>query len=294
MDMSRRTFLKLSGLATAGIVAGGLNAGAPAIASTKGIPGIKEKAMLNDSSRCIGCLSCSIACKNANNLPGTFDYSPTTNGNTWSTVKFQQNSKGNPREVNLKTQCMHCSQPSCVAVCPTGAAYKREDGIVVIDQQTCIGCKYCAVACPFGAPGVSEETGTSRKCTFCEERLKEGVVPACVEACPIGALDFGDYAGLLNKAQERVERLKSDGFKNATIYGHEELGGLKVLYVLPDSPAASGLPENPKPATGDLTVKWVAGLAMAGYLVAIPLRKLFMADTDKPDNDLFKGVKKDV
>lgn len=276
MNVSRRTFLKLSGLAAAGATVGGLSGSMPAKAAVKGIPGIEGKALLNDSSKCIGCLSCAIACKKAHNLPDTFRYSPVTDGDTWTTVKFwQRDTQERAKGVNLRVQCMHCDQPSCAAVCPTGATYKRDDGVVSVDQQTCIGCKYCAVACPFSIPGISTETGTIRKCNFCEERLREGKITACAEACPVGAVTFGDHNDLLDKARQRVESLKSNGSANATLYGQKELGGLKVLYILPDTPSASGMPENPKLATGDSLFKWLAGLAMGGFLVSVPLRKLF-------------------
>lgn len=296
MTISRRNFLKVSGLAAIGIAAGSLDIGTRARAAAKGTTNLRDKVMLNDSSKCIGCLSCAIACKKTNGLLDTFSYSPSTSGDTWTTVKLNREApKDKENSINLKVQCMHCNQPSCVAVCPTGATYKREDGIVAVDQDTCIGCRYCAIACPFSVPGVSEKTGTARKCTFCESRLTESNEPVCAEACPMDAIEFGGIDDMLSKARARVKHLKSNGFPNANLYGHRELGGLKVLYVLPDSPATSGLPENPRLSTGDSLVKWMTGLSMAGYLVFVPLRKLFLEGLAKDDqtNDQ-KEVKKDV
>ncbi len=280
MDVSRRTFLKLSGLAAAGSVLGGFVPGAAAKDATLGIAGVEGKAMLNDSSKCIGCLSCAIACKKANDLPDTYDYTPTTGGTTWTTVKFQPHLDQAVKN-NVKTQCMHCNQASCVAVCPTGAAYKRSDGIVLIDQDTCVGCKYCVIACPFKVPGLSKETGTVRKCTYCEQRLREGKIPACAEACPVQAIEYGDYNELLQKADARVAYLKERGYQNAAVYGQKELNGLKVIYVLPDMTAKGGLPGNPKLATGNSLTKWAAGLITAGILVTAPLRTVFN-DIDTP------------
>ncbi len=290
MGINRRTFLKLSGLVAAGSLVGGISPGAAAQNAPAGIPALGAKAMLNDSSKCIGCLSCAIACKKANGLPDTYQYSPVTNGSTWTTVKFGQPTDKSLKN-NTKIQCMHCNQASCVAVCPTGAARKRDDGIVLIDQETCIGCGYCVLACPFKVPGKSEETGTARKCTFCEKRLGEGKITACAEACPAGAIEFGNYDDLMAKAQKRVELLKTNGAPNAVVYGQKELGGLKVIYVMPEEPGANGIPGKPKPATGDSLLKWFSGLAMAGFLVSSPLRNIFKADEEAVAGS--KGVNKD-
>jgi len=296
MGVNRRTFLKLSGLVAAGAAAGGMAGPAAAGGSVpEGIPGVEHKAMLNDVSRCIGCLSCAVACKKANKLPGVFEYSPATGGETWTTVKFlEQDSEAPKKRINLKVQCMHCGQASCAAVCPTGAAHKRNDGITVIDQNVCIGCKYCVMACPFNVPGYSEETGTVRKCNLCESRLGEGNIPACAEACPAGAVEFGNYEELLAKAGARVDYLKANGNPDAVIYGQKELNGLKTLYVLPAAAKDSGLPGDPRMATGDSLTKWTAGLLTAGLLVTIPLRSVFN-DIEGQDNttDREKGGNKD-
>jgi len=293
MDVRRRTFLKLSGLAAAGSVLGGLVPSAAAQNPTPGIAGVEGKAMLNDPSKCIGCLSCAIACKKANHLPDIYEYSPETGGKTWTTVRFQPHLDPATKN-NIKTQCMHCNKASCVAVCPTGAAYKRIDGIVLIDQETCVGCKYCVVACPFKVPGLSEETGTVRKCTYCEARLREGKIPACAEACPVQAIEYGNYNELQEKAGARVDYLKQNGYQNAALYGLTELDGLKVIYVLPDPKAKGGLPAQPKLATGNSLTKWAAGLITAGILVTAPLRTVFNdIDTPAVNSREKSGVTKD-
>lgn len=274
----------------AGSLVGGISPAAAAPGAASGISGGQDLAMLNDSSKCIGCLSCAIACKKANNLPDEYRYQPATDGNNWTTVKFGD-STGKTVKNNTKVQCMHCHEPSCVAVCPTGAAYKRSDGIVLIDQDVCVGCGYCVMSCPFHVPGKSKESGTARKCVFCEQRLAEGKMTACAEACPAGAIEFGSYSDLLSKAQARVEYLKSNGASAAALYGKQELGGLKVIYVLPEGAAAGGLPEDPRQATGDSLLKWFTGMVMAGFLVSSPLRKMFQPEGITAAGS--KGVNKD-
>lgn len=293
VGISRRSFLKLTGAALAGSAVAGVTT--PARAAEQGIPGIDQKAMLNDVSKCIGCLSCAIACKEVNQLPDTYKYDPATGGDAFTTVKFtERDAKAAPKQINLKVQCMHCNEASCVEVCPTGAAYKRTDGIVLIDRETCIGCKYCVLACPFNVPGLSGETGTVRKCTFCEPRLREGKVTACAEACPARAIEYGDYDRLLQMAHARVDYLKANGYPNAMLYGQKELSGLKVIYVLPDTSGESGLPVNPTLATGSSLAKWAAGLVTVGLLVASPLRSVFKDDNGPGvSSNIRSGVNKD-
>lgn len=161
--------------------------------------------MLIDLRRCIGCHACTIACKVENGTgPGVF----------WNRVEDRVfGSFPTVRRVFLPRLCMHCADPACKAVCPTGATYVREDGIVLVDQDKCIGCRYCVVACPYQARTLvgrrqsyfgdcltpfeelssqKHSPGTVGKCTFCYHRLAQGLPPACVSACPVGARIFGD------------------------------------------------------------------------------------------------------
>ncbi len=97
---------------------------------------------------------------------------------------------------NVSLACNHCQRPICVEVCPARAIAKRPDGIVLIDSDRCLGCKYCSWACPYGAPQYDERTGRMTKCTFCADNIDAGLAPACVAACPLRALDFGDRTEL--------------------------------------------------------------------------------------------------
>lgn len=141
--------------------------------------------MLVDLRRCIGCQSCTVSCSVENQTPiGEFR----TTVRQYE-VTDEQNIANN---VLLPRLCNHCDNPPCVPVCPVQATYQRKDGIVVIDNERCIGCAYCVQACPYDARFINEETKTADKCTFCAHRLEVGLLPACVESCVGGARIIGD------------------------------------------------------------------------------------------------------
>lgn len=144
-----------------------------------------------DSSKCTGCKTCQLACKDYKDLDVDVNYrriyeyaggSWQADGDTWQPSIFS---------YYLSIACNHCAAPACVPVCPSGAMHKRsEDGLVVVDTDICIGCKSCAMACPYGAPQYNARKGHMTKCDGCYERVAEGLKPVCVESCPLRALDF--------------------------------------------------------------------------------------------------------
>lgn len=145
---------------------------------------MKRYGMSIDLDRCLGCAACLLACKTENEVP---------EGS--SRIRLIETLWGEFPDVNLEIrpeQCMHCENPPCVKVCPTGATYKSADGLVLIDEAKCVGCKACLVACPYGARFINPDGGWAEKCTFCAHRLADGRQPACVESCPTGARVFGD------------------------------------------------------------------------------------------------------
>lgn len=213
-------------------------------------------ANMYDVSKCTACRACQVACKDWNQLPaviepfkGNYQTHEDTNADTYTIIRFLEHEDNQGIHWNfLKYQCMHCFDPECMKVCPTGCISITDFGAVIKDYDKCIGCNYCTYACPFEIPKYRSREDKTYKCTLCYERIQEGLTPACVRTCPTGALKFGERDKLLEEARARVKFLQSNGFPRATIYGNLELGGLNMLYVLTDSPDKFGLPVNPQPA----------------------------------------------
>lgn len=149
-----------------------------------------QYAIVTDLNRCVGCLACMTACKVVNNVPI---------GNYWNKVlrigptkKEGATSAHDVEMYYLPVGCQHCSQPECVAVCPTGASQKMEDGTVQVDKSKCIGCQFCAMACPYNVRYLNGEEGVVEKCTLCEQIVAQGGLPQCVIQCGGRARFFGD------------------------------------------------------------------------------------------------------
>lgn len=211
------------------------------------------KAMLIDISKCTACRGCMVACKQWNRLPaeqtvfsGTYENPKDLTADTWCRLKFIERGEGdNMQWMFAKTQCMHCADAACVMVCPTGATHKTDLGTVAVDPKKCIGCNYCVANCPFHVPRYDQRVNAMRKCTFCVDRLAAGRIPACAQTCPTGAIKFGEMPRLVTEAQARLKKLKASGHPNARLYGVEEMGGMRMMYLLPDHPSVFGLPDNP-------------------------------------------------
>ena len=178
-----------------------------------------------DLDVCVGCNACAVACKQWNTSGTTgplSDYNPygeSPSGVWFNRIRhFEVGDHPDSKTVHFPMSCMHCEDAACVTVCPTGASYKRpEDGIVLVDQDKCMGCNYCAWACPYGARELDREDGVMKKCTLCIDRIydeelpKEERQPACVLTCPTNARFFGDF----DDPDSEVSRLSSerDGMK---------------------------------------------------------------------------------
>ncbi len=186
---------------------------------------------------------------------------------SWVNVKVWDTTFADGFIVSLyvRQSCMHCG--SCAKVCPAKALVQREDGIVTMDPEKCIGCHYCHAACPFDIPRYGED-GAMRKCIMCYERVDEGKEPACVEVCPTNALTFGYRDELVNDGKDMISELAEEGNSAAYLYGEDELGGTPLMYALPYSYDIYGLPELPLEAQTPITWKdfgkplaWMAGIA---------------------------------
>ncbi len=253
MEVSRRDFLKMAG-ASAVLV--------PLAADVKlDVKAAKNAyGVLVDTRRCVDCKACQIACKTWwDNEPEPEVYKRDFDPNTWTFLAEAEVGKfPNSLFISAKRQCMHCVDPACVAVCPTGALHKEEDGIVLWDSTKCIGCKYCVMACPYGVPRFDEETKEIRKCVFCAPRVRNGMEPACVATCPTEALKFGRY----EEIRAMAEKLRDEGYP---VYGLEEGGGTSWIYVFPKGvdPHSVGLPKLGKGRPSERLDKNLVVLALA-------------------------------
>ncbi len=223
-SLSRRNFLKLAGAGTAST----LLMPVASASATGDVDADSSAAMLYDSTRCVGCKSCEVACKEWNELPEESEPATDLTAYTWTLIK--QHQEGSDRFFR-KYQCMHCLHPGCVSVCTVGALKKSSEGPVVYDSDKCIGCRYCQYGCPFGVPKFQwdKPLGLIGKCTFCADRQAEGLIPACAAACPVGALSFGTRIEMLEEAYTRI-REHPDRYVDH-VYGETEAGGTSVLFL---------------------------------------------------------------
>jgi len=211
--------------------------------------------MLVDTTRCIACRGCQAACKNWNGLPaentrftGHYENPPRYTPTTWTRVTMREYERedGSIQWLFGKLQCLHCTNASCVMVCPTGALHHTPEGTVLVDPKKCIGCNYCVGACPFGVAQLDTIKGVMRKCTFCYDRITNGLEPMCVKTCPTGAMQYGDRVEMVAKAYAIVDELKAKGVSGARVYGPDIVGGTGAVYVLTDLPSKYGLPDEPE------------------------------------------------
>jgi formate dehydrogenase beta subunit len=256
-------------------------------ATTSPAPGVRVLPTITkliDTSTCIGCKACEVACQEWNDLPpettvqmGTYQTLPDLTPNFWNLIKFKEHEdQAGMHWLMRKDQCMHCAEPGCLVACPApGAIVQYTNGIVDFQQDHCIGCGYCMTGCPFNVPKFSPNTRRVYKCTMCVDRVSVGLQPACVKACPTSCLQFGTKEQMVEIANKRVEQLKTDGFMQAAVYDPPGVGGTSVITVLAygDKPELYGLPRDPTIPTivrfwkGPL--KWLGNLAMIGGLLGV-------------------------
>jgi anaerobic dimethyl sulfoxide reductase subunit B (iron-sulfur subunit) len=157
----------------------------------------KQLAFYFDASACIGCKACQVACQDKNDLRAGRKWRRvfTYGGGSWVSRDSVMVPSG-VYSYYVSTACMHCERPLCAEACPAAAITKRDDGLVLIDADQCIGCRYCEWACPYGAPQFDEAAGVMTKCNFCQDLLAAGAEPACVASCPMRALAVGELSEL--------------------------------------------------------------------------------------------------
>jgi formate dehydrogenase iron-sulfur subunit len=186
-------------------------------------------AILTDTTKCIGCSQCEMACKRVNHLapdlPRRWDRDDGLSAQNWTSIVE------GPKHAFVRKQCRHCLEPACASACPVGALHKTETGAVVYDTDKCMGCRYCMMACPYGIPRYDWAAAVPyiRKCILCYDRIKTGGQPACTEACPTKATIFGNRSDLLVEAHNRMNQ--NQGIYVNKVWGEEEVGGTSVLYI---------------------------------------------------------------
>ncbi|WP_135466331.1 4Fe-4S dicluster domain-containing protein [Crenalkalicoccus roseus] len=257
-----------------------------------------------DTTLCIGCKACEVACKEWNQLPAdhlgltghSYDNTGHLGAHTWRHVTFNEKIGKDGRRATtmppyqshwlmMSDVCKHCDPAPCLEACPTGALFRTEFESVVVQQDICNGCGYCVPACPFGVVELSVEDGKAHKCTLCYDRLKGGLEPACAKSCPTDSIRFGPVEELLEGAKARVARLHAQGQPAAYLYGAPGtpratggIGRLNAFFLLIERPEAYNLPPAPsRPAPRALPsilsgLAAVAGLAAAALLIGVGRR----------------------
>jgi formate dehydrogenase iron-sulfur subunit len=248
--------------------------------------------LFTDTSVCIGCKACEVACKEWNHVPAgglnltgmSYDNSAGLGADTWRHVAFIEQRKpvgaggaggdgavspvgavsadgadGELRWLMSSDVCKHCTHAACLDVCPTGALFRTEFGTVVVQEDICNGCGYCIPACPYGVIDQRKEDGRAWKCTLCYDRLGAGMEPACAKACPTDSIQFGPLDELRERAAGRLAQLHEAGADDARLYGADPgdgVGGDGAFFLLLDEPEVYGLPPDPVVTTRDLPSMW--------------------------------------
>jgi formate dehydrogenase iron-sulfur subunit len=254
-----------------------------------------------DTSVCIGCKACEVACKEWNHVPEdglnltgmSYDNTIGLGADSWRHVAFIEQPRRLAQQVTgaapatggadgddagirwlmSSDVCKHCTHAACLDVCPTGALMRTEFGTVVVQEDVCNGCGYCVPACPYGVIDLREGDGRAWKCTLCYDRLGVGAEPACAKACPTDSIQFGPLDELRERADARLAQLHDAGVSDARLYGRDPgdgVGGDGAFFLLLDEPEVYGLPPDPVVTTRDLPGMWArAGIAAAALTAAV-------------------------
>ncbi len=248
-----------------------------------------------DTSVCIGCKACEVACKEWNQVPEdglsftgmSYDNTQGLGADSWRHVAFIEQPKRLARQITAGSVgadgqlrwlmssdvCKHCTEAACLDVCPTGSLFRTEFGTVVVQEDVCNGCGYCVPACPYGVIDQRRGDGRAWKCTLCYDRLQVDLEPACAKACPTDSIQFGTLDELRVRAEDRLASLQAAGVGDARLYGDDPqdgVGGTGAFFLLLDEPETYGLPPDPLVTTRDLPAMWRnVGLAAAALAAAV-------------------------
>jgi formate dehydrogenase iron-sulfur subunit len=251
---------------------------------------VSAKGFFTDTTVCIGCKACEVACKQWNQLPDdgftftgmSYDNTGDLSASTWRHVSFIERPVPIPDQVTgygdlswlmMSDVCKHCVKAGCLEACPTGAIVRTEFESVFVQPDICNGCGYCVVACPFGVIERRPGDGRAWKCTFCYDRQREGMEPACAQACPTNSIQFGELEVLRTRARRRVQELHARGVADAYLYGADAAiqpgtNGLNAFFLLVDEPEVYNLPPNPVAPNKDIQSSWrsllLSSVALAG------------------------------
>ncbi len=244
-------------------------------------------AFLTDSTLCIGCKACEVACKEWNGIADdgmnwtglSYDNTGAVGHSTWRHVKFVEGTPepgfgGNAPDVSSwffsSDVCKHCEVAGCLEACPTGSLVRTEFGSVYLQPDICNGCGYCVVSCPFGVVQRNEADGRAFKCTFCYDRQKAGMEPACAKACPTESIKFGEIEELREHARERMQRLRARGMYDAHLWDPVDTSvkGTHAMFIVRGDPKAYNLPPRPEVPTVYAKTGWKSAAVGAGLMVA--------------------------
>ena len=270
----------------------------PLVGTTGARPG--AVGFLTDTTLCIGCKACEVACKQWNGLPmddvgftgHSYDNTSDLGATSWRHVAFVEQITDGAGRVNelppfqgnwlmLSDVCKHCVNAGCLQACPTGAIIRTEIDTVVVQQEVCNGCGYCVPSCPYGVIEVSPTDYKAHKCTLCYDRSKEGLEPACSKACPTDSIQYGPVDQLLLRANQRVAELRERGVASAYIYGDEAVGGtggmhgLNAFFILTAEPEVYNLPAFPvlpQDKTGPAFLSTLGAAVALGLAAVMALR----------------------
>ena len=256
---------------------------------------MSTSAFLTDATLCIGCKACEVACKEWNHIPDdgfewsgqSYDNTRALGASTWRHVLFLEQAQpmgsqlagleGPFRWQFLSDVCKHCANAGCLEACPAGAIVRTEVGSVFVQPDVCNGCGYCVVSCPFGVVDKNYEVGTAFKCTFCYDRQRAGLMPACAKACPTQSIRFGQLEDLRHDGHARVRELRQRGYSDAQIYDpcESSVGGTHAMFVILGDPETYNLPPAPEIPTIHMKSAW--GAAFVSMLVLVLLVSLAFA-----------------